>query len=212
VIFSSPKPVPERVPGVTQLHGHLFWRSRPGLVVPDTQPLFFHLPLYRAGDMRGPEDAYTLMGGLVRVESRGELRLVSADPDVPPSLDPRCLTAGADLDALTASVALVREIGRQPALAEWTAEELYPGPSVRTPAELREYVRRTVASYHHQVGTCRMGRGEEAVVDPELRVHGVDGLRVADASVMPFITTGNTNAPTLMIGEKASELLLAAAR
>ncbi|HEX7526443.1 MAG TPA: GMC family oxidoreductase N-terminal domain-containing protein [Gaiellaceae bacterium] len=212
VIFSSPKPVPERVAGVTQLHAHLFWRSRPGLVVPDTQPLCFHLPLYRAGDMSGPEDAYTLMGGLVRVESRGELRLVSADPDVPPSLDPRCLTAAADVDALTASVALMREIGRQPALAEWTAEELYPGPSVRTAAELREYVRSTVASYHHQVGTCRMGGDEQAVVDPELRVYGVDGLRVADASVMPFITTGNTNAPTLMIGEKASELLLAAAR
>jgi choline dehydrogenase len=207
VIFSSPKPVPKRVAGVTQLHAHLFWRSRPGLVVPDTQPLCFHVPLYRAEDMTGPEDAYTLMGGLVRVESRGELRLVSADPDAPPSLDPRCLSCEADVEALTASVELVREIGRQPALAEWTAEELYPGPSVRTRAELREYVRRTVVSYHHQVGTCRMGQDEDAVVDPELRVHGVDGLRVADASVMPFITSGNTNAPTLMIGEKASDLL-----
>ena len=85
-----------------------------------------------------------------------------------------------------------------------------PGPSVRTPAELRDYVRSTVVSYHHQVGTCRMGGDEGAVVDPELRVYGVDGLRVADASVLPFITTGNTNAPTLMIGERASDLLLAA--
>jgi choline dehydrogenase len=161
--------------------------------------------------MTGPEDAYTLLGGLVRVESRGELRLVSADPEVKPSLDPGCLSCEADLDALTASVALVREIARQPALAEWTAEELYPGPSVRTGAELRDYVRRTVVSYHHQVGTCRMGSDDRAVVDPELRVHGVDGLRVADASVMPFITSGNTNAPTLMIGEKAADLLLAAA-
>lgn len=210
VIFSSPQAIPERVAGVTQLHAHLFWRSRPGLVVPDTQPLFFHLPLYRAEDMGGPEDGYTLMGGLIRVESRGELRLVSADPDVPPLLDPRYLSADADLEALTASVELVREIGRQPALAEWTAAELYPGPSVRTRAELRDYVRRTASSYHHQVGTCRMGGDELAVVDPGLRVHGVEGLRVADASVMPFIPTGNTNAPTVMIGEKAADLLLAA--
>jgi choline dehydrogenase len=81
---------------------------------------------------------------------------------------------------------------------------------VRTREEVRDYVRRTVGSYHHQVGTCKMGQDEAAVVDPELRVHGVEGLRVADASVMPFITTGNTNAPTFMIGEKASDLLLAA--
>ena len=91
-----------------------------------------------------------------------------------------------------------------------TAAELYPGPAVRTDAELRDYVRRTATSYHHQVGTCRMGQGEDAVVDPALRVRGLDGLRVADASVMPFVTSGNTNAPTMMIGEKASDLLLAA--
>jgi choline dehydrogenase len=105
----------------------------------------------------------------------------------------------------------VREIARQPALAEWTAEELYPGPEVRTRTQLREYVRRTAVSYHHQVGTCRMGRDETSVVDPELRVHDVEGLRIADASVMPFVTTGNTNAPTLMIGERASDLLLRSA-
>jgi choline dehydrogenase len=211
VIVSSPRPVPPCVPGVTQLHAHLFWRSRPGLVVPDTQPLCFHLPLYRAEDMSGPTDGYTLMGGLIRVESRGELRLVSADPTVAPAFDPRCLTAEADVEALTASVELVREIARQPALAEWTAAELYPGPDVRTRAQLREYVRNSAVSYHHQVGTCRMGRDETSVVDPELRVHGVEGLRVADASVMPFIPTGNTNAPTLMIGERASDLLLRSA-
>ena len=114
--------------------------------------------------------------------------------------------------ALTSSVDLCREIAWQPSLGRWTARELYPGPQVRTRDELRAYVRRTAASYHHQVGTCRMGSDEDAVVDPELRVRGIDGLRVADASVMPFVTTGNTNAPTTMIGEKASDLLLAAAR
>ena len=81
---------------------------------------------------------------------------------------------------------------------------------MRTDAELRDYVRRVVASYHHQVGTCRMGRDEDAVVDPELRVYGVEGLRVADASIMPAVTTGNTNAPSMMIGARAAAMMLAA--
>ncbi len=208
VTFVSPSPIPPRRPGLTQHHVHLFWRSRPGLVVPDTQPVCFHIPIYREG-MTGPENAFTLVGGLIRPESRGEIQLRSPDPDVPPLLDPRCLSVQADLDALAASVELCREIGRQRAFAEWVDDELYPGRDVRTPAQLRDYVRSTAASYHHQAGTCRMGQNEQAVVDPELRVRGVDGLRVADASIMPFVTTGNTNAPAIMIGEKAAELMLA---
>jgi choline dehydrogenase len=211
VLIAPAKPVPPRVPGLTQLHAHLFWRSRPGLVVPDTQPLCFHIPLYPEGTT-GPPDAYTILGGLIRPESRGAIRLRSADPDEPLSLDPRCLACDADLAALTASVELCREITRQVSLAEWTASELYPGPDVRTRRELRDYVRRTAVSYHHQVGTCRIGRDADAVVDPELRVYGVEGLRVADASVMPFVTTGNTNAPTIMVGEKAADAILAARR
>ena len=209
VVVEAPRPVPPRVAGLTQLHAHLFWRSRPGLEVPDTQPLAFHIPVYPDG-ITGPADAYTVMGGLIRPESRGAMRLRSADPDVSPSIDPRCLHSDDDLEALVASVAQCREIARQGSLAEWTARELYPGEGVRTHDELRDYVRRTAVSYHHQVGTCRMGADEGAVVDPELRVHGVDGLRVADASVMPFVTSGNTNAPTIMIGERAAELLLSA--
>jgi choline dehydrogenase-like flavoprotein len=113
-----------------------------------------------------------------------------------------------DLDAMVTALELCREIGRQPALAEWTAQELYPGPDVRTRDELREYVRRTTITYHHQVGTCRMGVDELAVVDPELRVYGAEGLRVADASVMPLVTSGNTHAPAVMIGERAAELVI----
>jgi choline dehydrogenase len=207
------RPIPPRRPGLTQHHVHLFWRSRPGLVVPDTQPVCFHIPLYAQDWMEGPAegDAFTVVGGLIRPASRGELRLASADPAAPPLLDPGYLSAEIDLDALTRSVQLCREIVRSGALADWTADELYPGPEVRTFAELREYVRRTVGSYHHQVGTCKMGRDADSVVDPELRVHGVEGLRVADASVMPLITTGNTYAPSIMIGERAAELVLAAA-
>ncbi len=208
VTFSARTSIPPRRPGLTQHHVHFFWRSRPGLVVPDTQPVCFHIPIYREGTS-GPENAFTIVGGLVRPESRGEIRLRSSDPDIPPSLDPRCLSVEADLEALAASVDLCREIGRQRAFAVWVDDELYPGRDVRTMAQLRDYVRTTVASYHHQAGTCRMGQDEHAVVDPELRVRGVDGLRIADVSIMPFVTTGNTNAPAIMIGEKAADLILA---
>jgi choline dehydrogenase len=209
VLFASPRPIPPVRPGLSQHHAHLFWRSRPGLTVPDTQPLCFHFPMYDDAWMAGPPEAYTLHGGLIRTLSRGTLRLRSADPADPPAMDPRALTAEGDLEALTASVALCREIGHARAFSEWTSRELYPGPGVRTHAELRDYVRRVAVSYHHQVGTCRMGSDEEAVVDPELRVRGVERLRVADASIMPFVTTGNTNAPTLMIGARAAEFALA---
>jgi choline dehydrogenase len=89
------------------------------------------------------------------------------------------------------------------------AVERYPGPDVRSPDELRGYVRKTAITYHHQVGTCKMGIDSAAVVDARLRVHGVEGLRVADASIMPCVTTGNTNAPSIMIGERAAEFILA---
>jgi choline dehydrogenase len=150
------------------------------------------------------------MGGAIRPVSRGSLHLTSADPEAAPLLDPNCLASDEDLEALTAAVELCREIGRQPALSGWTREELYPGDGVRNGNELRDYVRQHAITYHHQVGTCRMGVDELAVVDPELRVRGLDGLRVADASVMPEVTSGNTHAPTVMIGERASDRVAAA--
>jgi choline dehydrogenase len=208
VLFASPRAIPGVLSGLSQHHAHLFWRSRPGLPVPDTQPLCFHFPMYDPEWMAGPQEAYTIHGGLIRSLSRGTVSLRSGDPTQPLAMDPRVLTADGDLEALTASVELCREIGRQAALGEWTERELYPGPDVRTRAELRDYVRRVAVSYHHQVGTCRMGCDEQAVVDPQLRVYGVEGLRVADASIMPFVTTGNTNAPTFMIGARAAELAL----
>jgi choline dehydrogenase len=208
-VFAAGKAVPPPVPGLQLLHAHLFARSRPGLAGPDLQPLFFHIPAYlEEAGMSGPPDGFTLLGGIIRPASRGSLRLASADPEADPLIDPAYLSRETDIDALVASLELCREIGRQPALAEWAPQELYPGPSVRTPAELRDYIRRTAVTYHHQVGTCKMGVDELAVVDPELRVYGVEGLRVADASVMPFVTSGNTHAPAVMIGERAAELCL----
>jgi choline dehydrogenase len=112
------------------------------------------------------------------------------------------------LESLEASLTQVREIAAaSPLHDEWGAREVYPGPNVRTAAPVRDYVRCTAITYHHQVGTCRMGVDPGAVFDPRLRVHGIHGLLVADASVMPVVTSGNTNAPTLMIGERAADFI-----
>jgi choline dehydrogenase len=203
VIFSAEREIAPPAPGLSASESHLFWHSREGLAVPDIQPIHFSVPLYEQW-MSGPQNGFTLLGGMIRPASRGRLRLTSADPLAELNIDPRILRCEVDLDALRASVELCREIGRAPALLSWGARELYPGPSVTAPADLRDYLRRTAITYHHQVGTCRMGVDEGAVVDPRLSVHGIAGLRVADASIMPAVTTGNTNAAAIMIGERVA--------
>jgi choline dehydrogenase len=203
--------MPPTVPGTNPLHLHLFARSKGDLAAPDTQPLFFHVPAYLPG-MEGPPDGFTLMGAIIRPQSRGRLTLASGDPDDPPLIDIAYLAEEADVDALQWSFEQVREIEHAGALADWLGEELYPGPGVSSDADVRNYLRDTAISYHHQVGTCRMGVDELAVVDPQLRVRGVEGLRVADASVMPTVTAGNTHAPTTMIGERAADLVLGEAK
>jgi choline dehydrogenase len=209
-IWSAEKEIVPFTEGLSPIQTHLWWRSRSDLPGPDTQPIHFSVPLYEPW-MEGPPNAFTLLGGMVRPQSRGTIRLSGPDAGDPLVIDPQILSAEADLDALHASLAQVREMGTAPALQAWGARELYPGPEVSTATEVRDYVRRTVISYHHQVGTCKMGVDAEAVVDPRLRVHGIQGLRVADASVMPAVISGNTNAPSLMIGERAADFLTAAA-
>ncbi|HWH26191.1 MAG TPA: GMC family oxidoreductase N-terminal domain-containing protein [Pseudolysinimonas sp.] len=191
---------------VTQTH--LFWKSRPELEVPDTQPINFSVPMYQPG-MEGPDSGFSLMAGIVSPRSRGTLRLSSSDPHTPLLIDLNVFSDEADLLSMEASVRQCRDIGRAPALAEaWGAREIYPGPNVDDDATLRAYVRRTTQTYHHQVGTCKMGVDDLAVVDPRLAVHGATGLTVADASIMPKITTGNTNAPSVLIGEQGARFLL----
>jgi choline dehydrogenase len=211
VIFSAERAIELPPPSRWAAESQLFWHSRPGLPVPDIQPIHFSVPAYEPW-MEGPPNGFTLLGGLVRPASRGRIRLRSADPGDELEIDPRVLSVEADVAALQAAVELCRRMGATEALAEWGACELYPGAEVTTDTDLRDYMRRTVISYHHQVGTCRMGIDAGAVVDPRLRVYGVDGLRVADASVMPAVTTGNTNAATTMIGERAAAFITAAAR
>ncbi len=203
VIFSAAREVGPPAPGLPACQTHLFWRSRPGLPVPDLQPIHFMIPMYEEW-MSGPANGFTLLGGLVRPLSRGTLRLTGATADDPVALDPNVLACDADLDGLVAAVELCRRIGSADALREWGVVEEYPATR-----DVREYVRRTAITYHHQVGTCKMGRDPLSVVDPRLRVHGLEGLHVADASVMPAVTTGNTNAPSIMIGDRAAEFILA---
>ncbi|GAB2622196.1 choline dehydrogenase [Kocuria himachalensis] len=197
---------PESDWSVTQTH--LFWRSRPDLDVPDTQPIHFSVPMYDE-QMAGPMNAFTLHSGLVRPYSRGTLRLTGSGASDPVELDPHIFEDPRDREALLASFHQAREMVRTRPLAEdWGAVELYPGPEVRTEDEEIAYINKFVTTYHHQVGTCRMGTGPDAVVSPEdLRVHGLDGLRVVDASIMPRVPSGNTNAPTAMIAERAAALI-----
>lgn len=208
VIFTTTtKPVP--APQVGAAETHLFWKSRPDLAVPDTQPIHFSLPMYFLDSMSGPENGFSLVAGIVRPLSRGEITLSGPRPQDPTRIDLGALKEQADVDSLVASVRQCRELGRTQALAQWGPDEVYPGPAVSDSDEdLERYVRDTAVTYHHQVGTCRMGLDAMAVVDPRpFAVHGLTGLRIADASIMPLVPTGNTNAPTIMIAERAAAYL-----
>jgi choline dehydrogenase len=207
VIFSAERTIDPPAPRATPAQTHLWWRSRPGLPGPDMQPIHFAFPMYEEW-MEGPENGFTFQAGMIRPASRGSIRLSGPTLQDELVIDPRILSAEADLRTLEAAVELCREIGRAPALREeWQTTERYPGPEVGTRDELHDYVRRTAITYHHQVGTCKMGSDELAVLDERLRVHGVEGLRVADASIMPAVTSGNTNAPSIMIGERVADFV-----
>lgn len=149
----------------------------------------------------------TLLPTLIYPESRGTLRLAGSDPSVQPVIDPRFLARDRDAEVLMESISTVREV--MAGLGD-NSGEIVPGPKYSDPGELRRVLPNVVQSVYHSVGTCRMGSDERAVVDPELRVRGIDGLRVADASIMPSITGGNTNAASIMIGERCAELVLGA--
>jgi choline dehydrogenase len=206
VIFSAEREIGPPSPGLPACQTHLFWRSRPGLVVPDIQPIHFMMPMYEPW-MEGPANGFTLMGGMVRPASRGAIRLSGSTIDDPLLIDPNVLACEPDVESLTAAVELCRQIGASQALRAWGAVERYPGAGVESHDEVRRYVRDTAITYHHQAGTCKMGVDSAAVVDPQLHVYGVDGLSVADASIMPAVTTGNTNAPAIVIGERAADFI-----
>ena len=154
--------------------------------------------------------AFTLGPTLVSVESRGAVRIVSTDPREKVSIEGNYLATQADIDSLVAGVKIGREIAAQAAFDEYRGKEIYPGPDYGSDAELETYCRRVAELLYHPTGTCAMGPAGAAVVDPELRVNGVEGLRVADGSVMPEIVGGNTNAPVIMIAERAAAMITGA--
>ena len=196
-------------PGSTNhLHAGAFLRTRAELDRPDIQLHFVNAMMVDHARVKPDRDAFTLHTCQLRPESRGEIRLASPDPFASPLVDPKYLSAEVDRTTLRASVKLVREIVAQKPLDYFRGGEYMPGPNVRTDAEIDAWVRATAETIYHPVGTCRMGADARSVVDPELRVRGVDGLRVVDASVMPTLVGGNTNAPTIMVAEKAVDMIL----
>jgi len=208
VVFSTAREIAPPEPHRSATQTHWFWRSDPALEVPDTQPICFSVPMLEPG-MDPLPWGFSLMAGIVTTRSRGTLRLAGPDRRDGVLIDPHVLEDERDVAAMLASVKQCLDVGAQPALSgRWGARPHAPGAGL-SDEELVGYIRGRVVTYHHQVGTCRMGTDSHAVVDPQLRVRGVAGLRVADASVMPTITTGNTNAPSAMIGERAASLLLA---
>ncbi|HEX4383069.1 MAG TPA: GMC oxidoreductase, partial [Myxococcales bacterium] len=153
--------------------------------------------------------AFSILPTLIYPESRGEIRLRSADPAAPPAIDPRYFESKKDLDLMLEGIAIARRIAEAAPLKQARGEPLGLVGKAKTDTELRLALRKSTNTIFHPVGTCAMGSGPQAVVDAELRVRGLQGLRVIDASVMPTITGGNTNAPTLMIAEKAVDLIRA---
>ena len=136
------------------------------------------------------------------------MRIKSADPAQAPAIQPRYMTAPHDRDVMMRGMQLLRRMMRQPALSRYIVEELVPGPKVTSDADLLEFAREKGTTMFHPTSTCRMGSDMTAVVDERLRVHGFQGLRVADGSIMPTVVSGNTNAACIMIGEKASDMIL----
>ncbi|MFO7277563.1 MAG: GMC family oxidoreductase N-terminal domain-containing protein [Pseudomonadota bacterium] len=185
-----------------------FIRSTSGLDRPDLQVVFqparrnrgtFPLPLGHG---------FAISTVSLYPRSRGRITLANADPRTPPVIDPNLLGEPEDIAPLLRGLRLARRLFAAPAFAPYRAKEVAPGPSVQSDEELAAYIRRTAATVHHPVGSCRMGMDDQAVVDPQLRVRGLSGLRVVDASIFPSIIGGNTNAPVVMVAEKAADMML----
>ncbi len=193
-----------------------FVRSHPGVARPDLQLYFSPLSYTRAPAGKrplmspDPFPGFLLSAQPCRPGSRGRIEIRSPDPLAAPRIEPNSLSDPRDLDELLAGARLLRRLAAMPALAAVIAEEMRPGPRVDGDDAMTEDIRRRASSVFHPVSTCRMGVDPHAsVVDARLRVHGVTGLRVIDASVFPGLTSGNTNAPVLMVAERGADLVLA---
>ncbi|MCA9877975.1 MAG: GMC family oxidoreductase N-terminal domain-containing protein [Thermomicrobiales bacterium] len=205
VVYTSRRPVPAQHAFTTE--GCAFVRSTPDRMDCDIEISFAKEPHF-APEAADGLPRYTIIPGITKPKSRGTVRLTGADLDAPLAIDPNYFADPADMACMIRAVRVSREIGKQAALEDWNAGEFFPGIDIESDEEIDAYVRKDVSTWFHPAGTCRMGVGEDAVVDPVLRVRGLDGLRVADASIMPDIVGVNTNAASTMIGWHAAELFL----
>ena len=184
-----------------------FLRTTPGLDRPDVQFVFQPAARPRPNFPLPVGHGFALSPVGLYPRSRGRVTLAGPDAHTPPLIDPALLSVDTDIEPLVRAIKLSRRILGSPNFARYRATELAPGPDVQSDADIAAFIRSTAYTVHHQVGTCRMGTGPEAVVDPQLRLHGLAGLRIADASVIPTIVGGNTNAVVVMIAEKAADLI-----
>ena len=185
-----------------------FWKSNPGLDTPDLQTCQGEVPFCSpetAAKFNPPAASWTLYGGVVRPKSRGQIRLTGPNPEDPIQIEANTLSHPDDLKAALACVELCREIGNSAPLRAYSKREVMPGNLKG--AELEDFIRDAAGPYYHQTCTAKMGRDSMSVVDAELKVYGIENLRIADGSIMPRVTTGNTMAPCIIIGERAAEAL-----
>ena len=166
------------------------------------------MPMHRARQPLPMRRGYGILVGLLRPKSRGEVHIASIDPRDAPLIDPRFLSDPNDIAPIAKGVEIARTLLGASAFADLHSTELLPGSEIRRPSDLEDFIRQNCVTVHHPVGTCRMGSDDGSATDPALRVRGLDGLRVADASVMPRLIGGNTAAAVIMIAEKASDFIL----
>jgi choline dehydrogenase len=203
VVYEASQEIP---PGVTNhAETSLQWRSDDSLPGPDMQIMFIHVPFHPA-HLVAPANSYTF-GVAVVPDARGTVTITGPDPAAPPVIDPNYLGVESDVARVVEGVKVARRIAATGPFAAWQKREVLPGPEITSDEDLRAFAATGTGTYYHPVGTCAMGTGEAAVVDPELRVHGLECLRIVDASVMPRVVSVNTNAATIMIAEKAADLI-----
>ena len=183
-------------------------KSRPDLENPDLQ--FHFIAALMTNHTRTRMDRHGFMAHVcqLRPQSRGYISIKSNDPLAAPIIQPNYLEAEEDRRAMREGTKIARDLFAQAAFDPYRGPEMWPGAHVRTDEQIDAWIRKTAETIYHPVGSCKMGKDSEAVVDAQLRVYGVEGLRVIDASVMPTLVSGNTNAPTIMIAEKASDMML----
>ncbi len=184
-----------------------FVRSREGLEAPDLL-LGWVAMLTEPGPKISKQSGMTCYAHPMRPESTGHIHITAADPRQPPAINFNFLTAPVDAELTIKAVRIARSIMTAPAMGPLQVEELAPGAALEADDEILDWVKAVAETTYHPVGTCKMGQDDRAVVDERLRVRGIEGLRVADASIKPTLISGNTNAPSIMIGEKAAEMVL----